>query len=247
VNQAGETLKGMGARVIPLKVSAPFHSPLMQPAADSLKEELSKYTYSDLKYPVISNVTAEAYKGKESIIENLFQQIVKPVQWMASMKYLQGQGIEMALEMGPQNVLKNLMKKNVPEISVYSYDKEEDVKVVKEKLAGGVTLADADKNAKLKLIIRCIAITVCTRNRNWNNDEYQKGVVEPYRKVQQMLDTLEKEDREPALEQMTEALEMLRSVFVTKKTPVEEQIERFNQVFDETGTRHLFPDFKMPS
>lgn len=61
-----------------------------------------------------------------------------------------------------------------------------------------------------------------------------------------MLDELEKVNKEPTPDQMKEALEMLRLVFTTKQTPVAEQVERFNQVFEETGTRSLFPDFTFP-
>lgn len=103
------------------------------------------------------------------------------------------------------------------------------------------------KAAKLQLITRCLAIVVCTQNFNWDNNEYQKGVVEPYRKIQQMLEELEKEDKEPTPAQLNESLEMLRLVFATKRTPVAEQVRRFNQVFDETGTRSLFPDFQLPA
>lgn len=125
------------------------------------------------------------------------------------------------------------------------YNKERDVKQIMEKISSQSPVT-VDKAAKLKLITRCLAIVVCTPNQNWDNDQYQKGVVEPYRKVQQMLDQLEKENIEPALDQMKEALEMLRLVFVTKRTPVAEQVERFNQVFEETGTQSLFPDFTFP-
>jgi [acyl-carrier-protein] S-malonyltransferase len=246
VAKAGEELAKTGAKTIPLKVSAPFHSPLMQPAADKLKTELRQYRYHDLKYPVISNVTALPYLGKEQLIDNLVEQLVQPVQWVASMAYMQSQGVELAIEAGPGTVLRDLMKKNTPGISAFSYDKEKDVKQLKEKLVSQSPVA-IDKAAKLKLISRCLAIVVCTQNRNWDNDEYQKGVVEPYRKVQQMLEELEKENQEPTLEQMKTALEMLRQVFITKRTPVAEQAERFNQVFDETGTRSLFPDFTMPA
>jgi [acyl-carrier-protein] S-malonyltransferase len=256
VTEAGEKLKEMGARVIPLKVSAPFHSPLMQPAADLFKAELLKCTYEDLRWPVISNVTALPYESKDKILENLTLQIVKPVQWRASMAYLEQQGVETAVEMGPGNVLKNLMKSNAKGIVTFSLDKPDDRKALAEMLATNNQPAAASQAAVqepkkvLKLnstvVTRCLAIAVCTRNRNWNDEEYQKGVVEPYRKIQQLQDELEKDGKEPTKEQMQSALDMLRSVFVTKQTPVEEQVSRFNQVFDETGTRGLFADFKMP-
>jgi [acyl-carrier-protein] S-malonyltransferase len=244
VTRAAEELAQKGAKTFPLKVSAPFHSPLMQPAADKFKTELQQYRYHDLKYPVISNVTAAPYSGKDQLIENLVEQLVQPVQWVASMAYLQSQGIELAVEIGPGTVLRDLMKKNAPGILALSYDKEKDVKQIMEKLSPQ-NPAVVDKAAKLKLISRCLAIVVCTPNQNWDNDQYQKGVVEPYRKVQQMLDELEKADIEPTPEQMKEALEMLRLVFKTKRTPAAEQTERFNQIFGETGTRSLFPDFTL--
>ncbi|MCL6589229.1 MAG: ACP S-malonyltransferase [Firmicutes bacterium] len=250
VQKAGAELEALGAKTIPLKVSAPFHSPLMKPAAEKLQAEMQQYQYHDLKFPVLSNVTAKPYSGKDSLVKNLVEQLVQPVQWTNSMKYLQSQGIDLAVEIGSMTVLKDLMKKNVPEILALSYDKEADRKQLGEKLPKAASLpggtVTVDKAMKLKLMIRCLAIVVCTRNQNWDNDEYQKGVVEPYRKIQALVDELEKENKEPTLEQMTEALEMLRLVFKTKKTPLEEQIERFNQVFNETGTRGLFPDFKMP-
>lgn len=247
VDAVCEKLKEMGARVVPLKVSAPFHCALMQPAADMLRAELHKYAYEDLKFPVISNVTALPYNGSGDIIENLSMQIVNPVQWQASMEYIKENGVEQVLEIGPQTVLRNLMKKIAPSVAAFSFDKQEDMKVLTESLKPQSADAGKGKNFRHTVVTKCIAITVCTRNRNWDNEEYQKGVVEPYRRIQQMQDQIEKEGNQPTIGQMTEALEMLRSVFITKRTPVDEQNERFNQVFDETGTRHLFPDFRMPA
>lgn len=235
-------LKDMGARAVPLNVSAPFHCPLMQPAADKLKEALEKYSYSPLKYPVISNVTALSYEGHEKIVENLSTQMVKAVRWQESMEYLKKLGIDIAIEIGPQKVLRNLMGKNAPEIKTFAYDYDEDVKDLKVELK---TDASAPKYIPT-VIMRCLAIAVCTQNHNWNDDEYQNGVVLPYKKIQKMQEELEKSMQEPTVDQMKEALEMLRSVFATKKTPVEEQVERFNQIFSETGMRDLFSDFKMP-
>jgi len=96
------------------------------------------------------------------------------------------------------------------------------------------------------VVTKCIQIAVCTRNRNWNNEEYLKGVIEPYRRINEMQRELDAAGKEPTLEQMQTALEMLRSVFITKQTPVSEQIERFRSIFEVTGTAERFPNFKMP-
>lgn len=244
VNKVKEIFTELGGTVTMLKVSAPFHSPLMKPAADKLRVELEKYTFSDFKFPVISNVTALPYESKQKIVDNLTAQIVAPVQWTESMQYVQKAGVEIAVELGPHNVLRNLMKRNAPSIKAYSYDKSEDtealLKMLKEQKGSN------EVHSGPTVVTRCMAVAVCTRNRNWDNDEYQKGVVEPYKKVQQMQEEIEKSGNQPTMEQMTEALEMLRTMFKTKRTPVDEQIERFKQIFEETGTKQLFSNFEMP-
>lgn len=246
VVNVSENLKALGGRVVPLKVSAPFHSPLMMPAAVKFNEELKKYAFDELKWPVISNVTAMPYNSHLDIMDNLTQQIVKPVEWQLSMEYMGRQGVEMAVELGPQTVLKNLMKKNSVQIMTYSFDKKEDADALKQEIRSAMNQEGSSYDKKVKFITKCIAIAVCTRNKNWNNDEYQKGVVEPYRKVQQMLLHIEETGEEPAMEQVNEALTMLQSVFTTKMTSMEEQNERFEELFHETDSKEWFPDFEFP-
>lgn len=239
VEEVGTKLNALGARVIPLKVSAPFHSPLMQPAADLLNEELCKYTYFDLNYPVLSNVTALPYQGKESIIDNLTKQIVQPVRWQASMQYFQNEDIDLAIELGPQTVLRNLMKKNAPQIKTYSYDNDADVKAAKIKLLSG----EQDISNGMEVITKCIATAICTKNSNWDEQAYQKGVVEPYRKIKNMKEEILKENRQPSIEEVRQALDMLKSVLLTKLIPKEKQMECINQVLEEMEVKEIFKDF----
>lgn len=239
VENVGRKLERMGARVTYLKVSAAFHSPIMQNASDRLKDELLKYKYNDFKFPVISNVTALPYEGAHQIMDNLTKQLVEPVQWTKTMDYFIKKGVNIGIEMGPQNVLRNIVRKTVPAMKAFSYDIKEDIDEIKEELKPNPN--------EPTVITRCMAVAVCTRNFNWDNEEYQKGVSEPYKKIEQMQEKIEKSEQYPTVDQMEEALEMLRSVFVTKKTPVKEQVERFEQIFNETGTRHLFENFNMPT
>ncbi len=97
------------------------------------------------------------------------------------------------------------------------------------------------------VISECLRIVVCTRNSNWSNEEYRDGVIEPYNKIQEIQNDLERNNKTATVEQMMEALEMLKTVFKTKKVPLEEQIERFNEVFDKTQARAVLPNFKMPT
>jgi len=112
VDAAGEKLKVAGAkRVVPLLVSAPFHCPLMQPAADRLKAELEKIEIKDANIPLVPNVTANyAIKGSE-IRQFLVQQVTSPVRWVESVKTMMKNGITVFVEVGPGNVLSGLVKR----------------------------------------------------------------------------------------------------------------------------------------
>lgn len=240
VNEAGEKLKALGARVIPLKVSAPFHSPLMQPAADRLGEELTKYTFADLQFSVLSNITGEPYPGKECLIDYLTKQLVQAVRWQSCMGYVQKQGVDLAVELGPQAVLKNLMRKNAPGIKTYSFESDSDIQTLKKQCSEenqGITNG-------MDVIVKCIATAVCTKNSNWDDQEYQKGVVEPYRKVKALKDEIVKENRQPTLDEVLEALNMLKSVLTTKKVSAEEMKQLFDEIFESTQTKGLFSTFQ---
>lgn len=240
VRKAGDGLRKKGATVIPLRVSAPFHSPLMQPAADKFGEVLKGYSFSDFKWPVLSNVTAAPYENKDEIQSLLTKQIISPVRWLESMEYLDKNGVELAIEMGPKTVLKNLMKDCAPKMKTLSYDPDTDMDAVKSAFSNKAEKPYADG---MKVLTKCIAMAVCTKNRNFNNDEYDKGVVENYRKLVSMKEGLVKVNEEPTVSQIKEALTLLRTIFVTKKVPDDEQRERFDEIIDETGIRGLVDSF----
>lgn len=228
VNNAGDALAKMGARIIPLKVSAPFHCPLMQPAADKLIEELSKYKYNQIKNSVISNVTALPYAGEDSIVDLLGKQVVQSVKWQQSVQFINSQGIDLAVELGPQTVLRNLMKKNIPSLRTFSYDAESDVQALKRQVSSN----SEDIGNGLDIIKKCIAEAVSTKNNNWNEQEYQKGVIEPYRKIVSLREQIIKEDRNASNDEVQQALDMLKSVFASKITPDDERIETFKEILE---------------
>jgi len=246
VREAGQRLSSKGAIVTPINVRTPFHSPLMKPAADKLREVLKQFKYKGFNCHVISNVNASPYTSPETLVENLAMQIVMPVKWYETMKYLENQRVEVAIELGPHTILKNLIKKSIPSIRAFSYDRAEDISALREMLSEEEKTAYADNRIYLRLISRCMAIAVCTKNNNWNNEEYTNGVTKPYKKVQIMYEELESNGSKPSIEQMKEALLMLKSVFDTKHTELQERIERFNQIWRETGLKSLFDDMNLP-
>jgi [acyl-carrier-protein] S-malonyltransferase len=105
VNKVGSEAKGLGALIIPLKVSAPFHSPMMKPAAIAFEKELNCYHYSKLIYPVISNVTCKPYGSENEIVPLLVDQITSPVNWLKISSYMCRTGAEATLELPPGKTL----------------------------------------------------------------------------------------------------------------------------------------------
>ncbi|OGB88966.1 [acyl-carrier-protein] S-malonyltransferase [candidate division WOR-1 bacterium RIFCSPHIGHO2_01_FULL_53_15] len=122
VEAAGEKLKAAGVKkIIPLAVSAPFHCPLMQPAADKLAIELEKITINDAKIPVYANVTAAPVKSGAEIKQLLVKQVTAPVLWEDSIKKMIADGVTSFIEVGPGKVLTGLIKKTDPNVEVKSY------------------------------------------------------------------------------------------------------------------------------
>ncbi|OXS52582.1 [acyl-carrier-protein] S-malonyltransferase [Cohnella sp. CIP 111063] len=98
-------------RVIPLEVSGPFHSSLMQPAADKLAEALAQAEFRDASVPVVANVHARPVTSGAELRELLVKQIVSPVQWEDTIAYLIGEGVDTFVEIGSGTVLAGLIKK----------------------------------------------------------------------------------------------------------------------------------------
>lgn len=112
-------------RAIELKVSAPFHSSLMKPAADSLKEELNKLNFNTNSIPYIANIDANEYSTEtptQVIKENLYKQVEGSVLWTQSIEKLEDGTT--CLEIGPGRVLMGLVRKINRQVKVIPMDKE---------------------------------------------------------------------------------------------------------------------------
>ena len=123
VKLAGQKLKEAGAkRIIPLMVSAPFHSQLMEPAAKRLAVELSKIEIRDAVIPVMDNVTADFVTEGGKIRDLLIRQVTGSVLWEDSVRKMINDGIGEFIEVGPGRVLSGLIKKIDPNVGVKTYD-----------------------------------------------------------------------------------------------------------------------------
>ena len=112
VDKAVNALKEAGARrAMPLPVSAPFHTPLMQPAAEVMAEAFEKVAWHAPSFPVVSNVDGSLQVSSDAIKASLVKQISSPVLWTECMGTLKTQGCDQLLECGPGNVLCGLSKR----------------------------------------------------------------------------------------------------------------------------------------
>ncbi|MDR2940476.1 MAG: ACP S-malonyltransferase [Clostridiales bacterium] len=112
LESAENLLKGRGIRrFIRLKVSGPFHTPLLKPAADKLNSELKKINIYDMRKPVITNLTGTEIKDKSGIIDTLTKQVVSPVYWEEGINYLINKGVGCFVEVGPGKALSSFIKK----------------------------------------------------------------------------------------------------------------------------------------
>lgn len=112
VEKAGEIAKEKGAKLaVKLKVSGPFHTSLLQPAADKLLPELEKMNIGKMEIPVYTNVTAEVLKS--DIVPTLAKQVVSPVRWEHIIRNMYDAGADTFIELGPGKTLCGFVKRTV--------------------------------------------------------------------------------------------------------------------------------------
>jgi len=138
VELAGEAAKEQGARrVIPLSVSGPFHSRLMQPAKDKLESLVYKTEVKEAKVPVVMNVNAKPETNPQTIKQNLVEQVVSPVLWTDTIQMMIDNGVDRFIEIGPGKVLSGLVKKINRRVHTFAIEDLASYEAFKEQFKGG--------------------------------------------------------------------------------------------------------------
>ena len=123
VERAGAKLREAGAkRVVPLAVSAPFHTALMEPAKARLAEVLARCTVSAPRMPVVTNVEAAPNADAARVVPLLVSQVSAPVRWVESVRALAAAGVTRVVELGPGRVLGGLVKRISKDIEVLNVE-----------------------------------------------------------------------------------------------------------------------------
>lgn len=128
VEQGMERATDAGARrVVRLNVSGAFHSPLMEPAVDGLRDKLQSIEFQDPAYPVFSNVTASPVTSGSEARQLMVEQLTSAVRWSASVAAMVEAGADRFLELGPGSVLCGLNRRNAKGVPCRSIGDTEDL------------------------------------------------------------------------------------------------------------------------
>ena len=137
VEKAAELAKAAGARrCIPLKVSGPFHTPLMAPAGDALAERFRTVEFREPQIPVIFNCLGAERPDGAAIPELLVRQVQSSVYMEDSLRRMAAMGLDALVEIGPGKALSGFVKKTVPELPVYAVETAAELEQLTETLKG---------------------------------------------------------------------------------------------------------------
>lgn len=227
-----KNLEQKGARVTKLNVSGAFHSRYMEGAIEPLREKLTQIEIKTPEIPVVSGFTCELYKAEDNIRDMLANQVIQQVKFAPLVKVLNKKNIGLWLEIGPGEVLKKLVRRNIETAETYSYDK--DAEIIQEKYE---TVLEKNK-LEPSIFALCMGQAVATRNRNVNEEGYEEGVIKRYQTLQRLNE--EWKGKKISAEAELDALRILKGIMDTKYVPEQEQKIRFSNLCDELGRFDLW-------
>lgn len=133
VREVGKRAEKVGGKCVQLAVSGAFHSPLMEEANEKFREELEKIKFNDSSVPIVCNVWAKPLSKGEEIKEALKLQMVNPVRWEESIRFM-GEEVDTFIEVGPGKVLTNLVKRILPQARVLNIEDRKNIDEILENL-----------------------------------------------------------------------------------------------------------------
>jgi [acyl-carrier-protein] S-malonyltransferase len=116
-------------------VSAPFHSALMTPAQEKLAKDLEKVEFSNLRFPLVTNVDADTIEKGEDARDALVRQVSMPVRWEESVRTMIDEGVNTFVEVGPGRVLTGLLRQIERSVATLNIEDEKSLNMTLEKIA----------------------------------------------------------------------------------------------------------------
>ena len=135
IEKAVEIASEFGAkRCLKLPVSAPFHSPLMQPAAEAMARAFMEVEANDAIIPIVANVLADTETKKQDIIKNLIMQVTGTVRWRETMSFFEANGVTDIVELGAGKVLSGIAKRSLKDVNSLSVYGVQDIEELAKNL-----------------------------------------------------------------------------------------------------------------
>lgn len=138
VEQAEAAAKSRGARAIRLNVAGAFHSPLMQPAVEPIRQALADLEFATPRFPVVANVSGRFVGEPAALRDGLSRHLISPVRWERSMRTLADAGFDTFVEAGPGQVLSKLVKRQLPGVRVAAVGSPADAREFARSIAEDV-------------------------------------------------------------------------------------------------------------
>ncbi len=228
IEELENELATMGADITPLLSSAPFHTNAMAEYVVPFYEELSKVEISKPKCRVISNVSGKEYTDCLSIKMGLAKQLSSSVLWKQSIQHVARYDIDGFVEIGSKSILTGFVATDFPYIEAFALGQNEDKQRFEQYMKAG-------ENDYYNFIAWSLGIVVSLENRNWDDIQYQAGVIEPYEKCEKILREVEENRRRLNKEDVIEACRLLQSAADTKRAVNNIFEVKVKRLFEKTG------------
>ncbi|WP_281170098.1 ACP S-malonyltransferase [Paenibacillus pinihumi] len=203
-----------------LNVSAPFHSPLMQAAADKLAADLGEHEIREGHCLVISNVTARPY-GLQELASLLYRQMTHPVRWLDTMEFLFRQGVSRTVEVGPRQVLTQLMNDTYSSIQTYHFDNPQELEHLHSIFASG----HYSRETIAVSIHEALMAAAIARNRNEDMTEYNNGVILPIQQIRELIEQIRQDRNLDMTSTLYRIRDLLQIVLTAKQLSSDEQMK----------------------
>lgn len=219
-----EFIRKQECTVSPLLNSAPFHCPLMEEGSNQLKELIDNIEFSPCRYSVLSNYSGKEYKLDRDFKENLTNHLTNPVKWTNIIKYFKDHQIDLVIDFSAKNMFSTMIGDSMKtKCFAVKEEKKEILSLLKNKSFDNT------------FISKCICVASSTPNFNDDNLEYEKLVVNNYKKMCEINEDIQSGKIICSNEINKQVLDLLKEILDTKKISKPEQNIWISEILDETG------------
>ena len=235
LRKAERLIRSKGGRTTPLIKSAPFHCQLAKGAADDFLPILQECAFESLQLPVLSNKNALPYDSSTQLAEQLYSHMIHPVQWLSILEWMEAHMVTTIIDMGPQNILRNLAVQTLPNVTTYAFAQAND----REKLLRELRTHKEDQantiNPYAEFLANCLSAAVSTPNANPDTLRYRNEVLPAYQELQGIYENVSSHDIEGNMTDIMQAMQNLSQILLNKQIAQEELDRILEELLSKTS------------